>query len=267
MNHPSSRRTSSRTSKRLNHAIWVAALAGGLFAGSTQAQVIVSDPILEGSGAAIDLSTAKSLSQEVLSYARQFEQLQQEVATVQNILMKAQNLGTDISLFDSNLQLISNPDSIINSACPGAGGGGIVGSALNSLASALNPNQPVATRQQMICAQIVTYEVDEYNKTATALNAMGSVHDSTLNKLNSLIASVDTLGKTSNAQAQTAGVNLNVVTAMSTWQTQIKADDAIIETLKKQQSILAKVAMNGNATPLGTLVQATALKAAFTINQ
>lgn len=231
------------------------ALSCGPFSTGALAQglgVVVNDP--------------KSIWQQGLSYARQFEQLQQETQTLQNILMQAQSLGTNINLFGGQLQKITDSDSIIQSACPGAGAG-LVGSLLNSLTSALSPNQPIATRQQMICAQIVIFQIDEYNKTADALNAIGGTSTTTLEKLNSLIASVDTLGKTTNAQAQAAGVNATVVTAMATWQTQIRADEAVIQALKQQQAILATVAMKGNNTLLGNVVQAAALKAAFTINQ
>lgn len=267
MNHPSSRRPSSRTSMRKRGVASGLALVCGLFAAVTQAQVIVSDPILEGSGAAIDASTAAS-------YARQALQLEQEVqsaantyAQLQNILMQAQSLGSNISLVSTPLQKISNSGPIIDAACPGAGGSGIVGEALNAISSALNPNQSIASRQQVICSTIVVYEIDEYNKTVDALNAVGQYSATTLSKLNDLIASVDTLGKTSNAQAQAANINVALAAAMHTWQAQISSDQEMVSALQAQQSILAKVAMHGNPTALGTLVQATALKAAFTINQ
>jgi len=266
MNHPSSRRTASRTSLRLDHAILATALACGLFAGSTQAQVIVSDPILEGSGAAIDASTAAS-------YARQALQLEQEVqsaantyAQLQNILMQAQNLGTNISLVSTPLTQISDSSQIVASACPGAGGG-IVGDVLTALSSALSANEPVTTRQQMICAQIVTYQVDEYNKTVVALNAVGQFSSTTLTKINNLITSVDTLGKTSNAQAQAQSIQLNLEAAMKTWETQVQSDEYMIKALQHQQGVLAKVAMNGSNTILGNVIQASALKLAFTVNQ
>ena len=44
------------------------------------------------------------------------------------------------------------------------------------------------------------------------------------------------------------------------------AYDAMIKTLQQQQQILAHVALKGSNTILGTVVQAAALKAAFTIN-
>lgn len=266
MNNSSPHQTSSRISLRKTGIALSFVLAFGLFSGSTQAQVIVSDPLLEGSGAAIDTTTG-------YAYVRQALQLEQEVqsaantyAQLQNILMQAQSLGTNISLVSTPLTKITDPSQIISSACPGASGG-LVGDALNAISSALNANASVATRQQIICSQIVVYQVDEYNKTVDALNAVGQLNTTTLSKLNNLISSVDTLGKTSNAQAQAAEISVNLSTAMHTWQTQISSDEEMISALQKQQSILAKVAMNGNPTILGTVIQASALKVAFTLNQ
>ncbi|HEY0198837.1 MAG TPA: hypothetical protein VGC19_09885 [Rhodanobacter sp.] len=270
MNNTASHQTMHRPSSRKTGLVVALTLAFGLVASSVSAQVFVTDKLAITSN---HEDSALSYAKQGLQYGKQLEQLTHEVqtdastlATLQNILMQAQNLGTNIQLFDSQLQEITNTDQIIQSACPGAGAG-IVGDLLNSLTSALSSNQPVTTRQQMICAQIVIFQIDEYNKTAKALNAIGSANTSTLSKLNSLIASVDTLGKTSNAEAQAAGISATVTTAMGTWQSQIKADDAVIATLQKQQALLATVAMKGSNTLLGNVVQAAALKAAFTVNQ
>ncbi|WP_431635330.1 hypothetical protein ACQVBX_16040 [Dyella sp. KULCS107] len=243
-------------------AAFFSAVFISIYSANGAAQVLVLD---QGAITASHADASASYIRQGLQYARQAEQLAQQVATVQNILVQAQSLGTNISLFDTQLKEITNTDQMIQSACPGAESG-IMGDLIGSLASVLTSNQPLAKRQQMLCAQIVVFQIDEYNKTAKALNAIGTANTSTLNKLNSLIATVDTLGKTSNAEAQAAGINATVTTAMATWQAQIKADDAVIATLQKQQAILATVAMKGSNTILGNVVQATALKAAFTIN-
>jgi len=249
MKNPSSRRISPRVCARKTGAAFGIAVVCSLFAGSASAQVTgvtISDPL--------------GLVQEVNSATNTYAQLQ-------NILMQAQSLGNNISLFDKPLTPITNYDPIISAACPGAGGGSIVGEALNAISSALNANASVASRQQIICTQIVVYQIDEYNKTVNALNVLGQYSNTTLAKLNTLTSSVSTLGTSSAAQTQAQQYSANVSTAMHTWQTQIQSDEEMVSALQKQQSILAKVAMNGNPTILGTVIQASALKLAFTVNQ
>jgi hypothetical protein len=253
MNHPSSRRTSSRSSLRRSHIALSFALVCGLFASATPAQVIISDPL----GI---IKQAAQLEQEVQSAANTY-------ATLQSILTTAQSLGSNISLVSTPLKKITNSGPIIDSACPGASGSGIAGEALSAIASALNANQSIASRQQVICSTIVVYQIDEYNKTVDALNAVGQYSATTLSKLNDLANLADTLGKTSTAQAQAANMSVALSAAMNTWQTQISSDQAMVSALQTQQSILAKVAMNGNPTILGTVIQASALKVAFTLNQ
>jgi hypothetical protein len=235
------------------------------------AQVLVTDTAAIASNHADSaLSYAKQALQytkQLDQYANEVSQLAQQIQMVQNIVMKAQSLGSNIQLFDGqNLQYIVDTDSIVQSACPGVGSG-LVANLLGSLASALSPNQPIATRQQMICAQIVLYQVDEYNKTAQALNQIGMENMTTLAKLNQLIGLVDTLGTSANATAQAVNVTATVQAALGTWQTEIQADEAIVQSLQHQQAVLATVAMKGSNTVLGTLVQAAALQAAFTVNQ
>jgi len=240
-----------------------------LFAAPVAAQVLVADV---GMAATQNTQLAKQvlqLGKEVETAISTAQSAVNTYTTLQNILMQAQSLGSNITLFDSPMTEIQEPQisQVIDSACPGASGGNLLGSALNALGSALSQNTPIATRQQQICAVIVNLQIDEYNKTVKALNAIGYSSNTTLNKLNNLIASVNTLGTTSSATTQATGAIATLTGAMSTWQTQMKADEATIKTLQQQQSTLAKVAMYGNNTVLGNVVQAAALKAAFTINQ
>jgi len=269
MNHSSPHRATPHSFMRKSGLALGLSFACCLFAGVSQAQVIVSDPILEGSNAAVDATTAASFARQALQLEQEVQSALNTYAQLQNILMQAQSLGSNITLFDSPMTEIQGAqiDQLIDSACPGASGGGLLGGALNALSSALSQNTPIATRQQQICAVIVNLQIDEYNKTVKALNAVGQSSNTTLSKLNNLIAAVDTLGKTSSATTQATGAIATLTAALGTWQTQIKADDATIKALQQQQSTLAKVAMYGNNTLLGNVVQATALKAAFTINQ
>jgi hypothetical protein len=86
---------------------------------------------------------------------------------------------------------------------------------------------------------------------------------STLQTLQTQIISATNQGDSDRVDANAAVNHTQVTTDMADWDSQMKADDAIIATLSQQQSRLAKVAMSGSNTPLGNFVQAATFVGAF----
>ncbi|MEP6898068.1 MAG: hypothetical protein ABI870_06015 [Rhodanobacter sp.] len=255
---------------RTRRSVLTLAVLAGLFAGATCAQVFVTDKASiannqEGFKSQL-AQTVEQYTKQGLQYAKQLDQYRQEVQQYEQLLMTVQGLGTNISLTQNKLTQITDPSALIDQNCPGASGGSVVGSLVTSLTSTISLNQPITASQQQICANIVTVQIDEYNKTVIILNQLND-YGGTLQKLNKLANDVNTLGTTSGATTQATTFSATMAQSMSDWQTSIAGDDALIKSLNQQQQILAKVALNGSNTILGNVVQATALKAAFTINQ
>lgn len=217
-----------------------------LVVGTAHAQVIVEDPT----------SIAKQISQ----YATQLNQYQQEIQQYEQLLMQVQSLTSNVSFLPNTLKTIDSPNELIDQNCPGTPG---VAGLIQSLASSVSPSQSIMVSQQQICANIVTLQVDEYNRTVFIVNQMQTFGGS-LQKLNDLANSVDTLGKTSSTTTQATTQTANMQEAMALWRTAIASDDALIASLEQQQKILAHVAMKGNSV-LGNLVQVGVLAGALAI--
>lgn len=240
--------------------------AGLLSAGLVRAQVVVSDPILEAAQGTSNVTQGTQLAKQILQYEKQIQQYATQLEQLRNMLTKIESLGTGISLVPKTLEPLSSSDQdkLVDQACPGAPAGGVVGSAISGLLG--GSDQPLTERQNLICREIVMIQIDEYNITAHALGSL-TAQASTVQKLNDIINSISTFGESSSATSQAEQFMSQLKLAGDTWQKQIEADEKMVATLRQQQGVLAKVALNGSNTLLGNVVQAVALKAAFTINE
>lgn len=248
-------------------AIMVALL--GMSAGPARAQVLVTDTAaIAADQEGFKSQLAQSISQyakQGMQYAKQLEQYQQQIEQYKQLLMTVKELGANISFSSTKLELIADPTGLIEQNCPNASGGSIVGSLVTSVASEISPETPVTVAQQQICANITLLQIDEYNRTVAVLKQLNQ-YGGTLQKLNNLANEVSTLGSTSGATTQAATYSATTAYAMQDWQTAIAGDEAVIQALNKQQSILAKTALRGESSVLGTVIQAAALKSAFSVD-
>ncbi|MBU6246286.1 MAG: hypothetical protein KGN77_00905 [Xanthomonadaceae bacterium] len=237
----------------------------GMFAGSVNAQWIVHDP---GNAVINESGFASQLAKTIEQYAMQAQQYATQLQQYQNMLTSIESLGTGISLFPKTMQRMSDAQiqKLVEQACPGpALGTGVIGAVTSTLEYEASLNKPITESQQVICQQIVMLQADEYNVTVDAMGQL-AVQASTVQKLSKVVNSISSMGKAASATSQTEQYLSQLQTAAETWQKQIQADEAVIQTLNRQQGILARVALTGSSTVLGNVVQATALKVAFTIN-
>lgn len=249
---PSSNRISRRLTRKLGLII-VMTVACAVFAGGAIAQgVITNDPT--------------AIGKLIAQYAKQIEQYKTQLDQYRAMLTKIKSLGNGVTLSTKTLDRLTQDqsDQLVAQACPGAPLGGIVGGLMSGLGS--SSNQSLTERQQLICKSVVLLQVDEYNITADALGQL-NVQASTVQTLNDIVNGISSLGEANSASSQAAQYMAQLQTASDTWKKQIEADDAMIQTLERQQGILAKVSLNGSNSVLGHVVNAVALKAAFSINE
>ena len=254
--------------RRWGQVVLIAALLG-IAVDAAKAQVLVTDPTAiaaneEGFKSQLAQSVAQ-YARQGMQYAKQLEQYYQQVEQYQQLLMSIKGLGINISLSSSKLEPIDDPSALIDQNCPSASGGSVIGSLVTSAAAAVSPETPITVAQQQICANITMLQVDEYNRTVAMLGKLDQ-YGSTLQKLNKLTNEVKTLGTTSGATTQAVTYSAITAHAMQEWQTAIAGDQAVIQALNQQQSILAKAALKGQSSVIGTVVQAAALKAAFSVD-
>jgi len=234
-----------------------------------RAQVLVTDPTAiaaneEGFKSQLAQSAAQ-YARQGMQYAKQLQQYYQQVEQYKQLLMTVKGLGGNISLSSTKLEPINDPAELIDQNCPSVSGGSVIGSLVTSVASTISAETPITVAQQQICANITMLQIDQYNRTVAILGKLRQ-YGGTLQKLNKLSNEVSTLGSTSGATTQAATFSATTAFAMQDWQTAVVGDQAIIEALNKQQSILAKTALRGKNSVIGTVVQAAALKAAFSVD-
>jgi len=199
--------------------------------GNIHAQVVVTDPT-EESTSSLAASFAK-----VTAFAKQVQQYEQMLTSVVNLNMSS-------LIPNAPLQQISDPSSLIQAKCNG-GSSGVVGALMTSLSSLISGQMDQS--QKAICAQIVTTQVDKYNRTVTMMNQLNT-YGSSLQTLQSSVSSFSNMGESSSTTTAAAGYSAQLQTEMSNWESQMKADDAIIKTLSDQQSILSQMALNGGGS-------------------
>lgn len=231
----------------------------GLIGGKANAQVLVTD--IESNA-----TQQSEFVRQGLQYAKQIEQYTTQLEQLHNMLTKIESLGNGISLVPKTLEPLSSSDQdkLVDQACPGAPASAVVAGAISGLLG--SSHEPITVRQNLICRQIVMTQIDEYNITAQALGSL-TAQASTVQKLTDIINSIGTFGESSSATSQAEQFMSQLKLAGDTWQKQIDADEKMIATLQQQQGTLAKIALNGSNTILGNIVQAAALKTAFTVNE
>lgn len=255
---PSVIRSSRQVPPRHKRLAFALALGCFLLSGSVTAQWAVIDV---GNIATNQAGFASQLAKTVEQYAQQIQQYQLQLQQYQQILTSVQGLATGgISLTSGHLTPISDASNLIQQSCPGASGGGILRDMTSIVTSSFS--QSITSNQQNICVQIVLTQVHKYNATVKVVNDTQQFGQQ-LKQLTSSLSLITTQGDSSKASSNAAFQSSQIASEMVDWQSQMAKDDAVIATLQQQQSLLAKVALNGSNTVLGNLVQAGAFAAAF----
>jgi hypothetical protein len=170
---------------------------------------------------------------------------------------------------DNNMTELSQAqiNELISAKCPmTSAGGNIVATAVSNAIQSLDPNSSIAAQQQRICSNTVFIEADEYNATVALYKEMPQLHNSvgTLQGMMQQLKGV--MGNSASATAQTGTFTAAEQHQLTEWNTRVAMDKNIIDTLNKQQSILAAVSLNAKPDLLGSSVQAIALAGAFSID-
>lgn len=229
-----------------------------LLAGGVSAQVVVVDP---GSIASNEQGFATQLAKTIEQYAKQIQQYETQLQQYQQMLSSIQSLSNGLSLAPNQLQHVTNTESLIQGKCSNASSpASLVSSVMNSMSSLMT--QSITQTQQMLCGQIVTTQIHKYNTTVDMLNKLNG-YSNQFQQVEGIARSISTVADSGRAATQVEKYSSAVTTEMGHWQAQMKADDAVIETLQNQQSILGHIALKGNSTALGNVVQATTFARAF----
>lgn len=253
--------TPSKTirSRSMPCRLLVLGLAAGIATvGTAGAQVLVADPT---SVASNEKGFAVQLAKTTEQYAKQIQQYATQLQQYQQLLSSVGSLGNGLSLAPNQLQPVADTAALIQGKCSGATGpADLVGSLMNSMSSLLT--QSIVQTQQALCAQIVTVQIDKYNRTVELLDRLHG-YASQFQQVEDLASAISTLADTGRVSTQVQKYASALDTDMGDWQARMQADDAIIATLQNQQAILSHVALRGSNTILGNVIQAAAFATAF----
>lgn len=226
--------------------------------GGAGAQVLVTDP---GSITANEQGFASQLAKTVEQYAKQVQQYETQLQQYQQMLSGIQNLDNGLSLAPNQLQRVSNAAALIRGKCSGtAGPTDPVSSVMNGTDLLLT--QTITQAQRALCGQIVLMQIDKYNTAVDMLDRLGD-YGSQFRQVEDMARSIGTLADSGRVAAQVDKYRSAMATEMGNWQARMEADDAVIEILRSQQSILGHMALKGGNTVPGNVVQAAAFAAAF----
>nr|WP_063570701.1 hypothetical protein [Luteibacter rhizovicinus] len=209
------------------------------------------------------LKAVKEYAEQAKRWTATLEQYKGELTFWQDMSVKLQGLSFETFTLQNQFKRVPD-DYGMADECPGVTGGlaGDITSALSSFVP--NMGGDVIKQQRTTCQLIVQTKNHKYNATvdylqslAQALKDLATIADERARKVG-----------TQNGQLQgviddTNRYKASVDTAEKTWRTEMTQSDAQIQMLMQVQSNLARRAMNGQPSPLGTLVNVAAMKVAF----
>ncbi|ALN83218.1 hypothetical protein LA76x_5116 [Lysobacter antibioticus] len=233
-------------------------LIGGSMATEASAQLVVNDPV--------NLTAhMQQIAEDAVEFGKEAKRWNDTYSHYQQQLIKLQRLNFDSPQMADTFPL--RPDDYgLQDMCPAGGEGGGVRERMTGLLRQIAPKMDgnIVEEQKAICQRMVLAENAKYNESVRMLK--------TLIQRNQQFQQIEAQrdGASSNQGALAANDNeaqrFMVRTSMDLdyWQARMKAYNDYIESLKWDQSRLAKRALQGNrGSLLGQVVQAAALKAAL----
>ena len=253
-----SRRSGSQGTIQMGGLLVAIALALGLGPLNANAQVETNDPVAIG-------KLVSQIEKQVQQYEKQIQQYELQLQQYQQMFINLKSLGNVMPSFNNQLQHL-DANQLAQVECNSPNGTWSVGGIAQSITSSFNKSYVEA--QKEICAQVVTIQVDKYNKTADMMDRM--------NYYNSLAQQTDQSRTGISQESGTGDLNSNtnqaarnladLQTEFANWQSRMAADDSMLKTLQDMQSVLAEAALKGSQDMLSKGVQAAALAAALQVN-
>lgn len=253
----------SRTSRKAPFLTSLA-LACAFMAGNASAGIPVTDVgnmpnhiITQIQSYLNQLNTYTSKIQDGIHQGRDWQHMIQQLTDLSMIFDSFQ------LQFSQNFQKKSLTDGI-SDRC-GGGLGGMISDLMSSIS--LSGADDIIQQQKIICQRIVLLENQKFNDQVDYLNAIMNQMQADIDKAKAQARSSNTNGK--------EGTNL-VMTQLSKQQQDANfelakeraaAFDEMIGTLETQQKNLARIAMNGKTSILGTIANTAILAAALKVNE
>lgn len=189
----------------------------------------------------------------LMRWKRTLEQYQQQLIQIQGVVM-----GFGLPQGQSITKVPAN--YMVAERC----GGGFNLSNLTKVFQ-VNPTGNIIEQQKRICASIQQMENAKFNYTVDFFNEYMPKVQAKLDELESRRNSSNDQGNVAAADNDSLRVGNSSEANFQTWQANIQAYDSYIAGMENNQRLLAKAAMKGKQSVLGTLIKTTALKGALEV--
>lgn len=238
-------------------------LAIGSYSEPTQAQWFTQDNSAILKAVKEYAEQAKRWTDTAIQYKAVLDHYTAQVAFWQEQLVKLQSMNFQLFALQNQFKRIPD-DYGMTDECPGVSGG-LSGDITTALQSFLpNMGGDVVKQQKQLCQLIVMSKNAKYNMTvdylqfiAAASKDLAGIQEDRLSKVAQSPGNLASVAEAAGRYGQ------NLDTARQNWESSMAQQDTQIKMLQQMQSILARRAMNGQPSPLGTLVNVAAMKAAF----
>jgi hypothetical protein len=192
-------------------------------------------------------------SEQLMRWKRTLEQYQNQLIQIQGVVM-AFGLpeGKPVTRVPDNYMVVER--------C----GGGFSLSSLTQVFQ-INPTGNIIEQQKQLCANIQRMQNTKFNYTVDFFTQYAPKLQDELKQSETRRNSSNTQGNVAAADNDALRIGNTADANFQTWQANIQAYDSYIASMENNQRILAKAAMKGKESLLGTMIKTGALKGALEV--
>lgn len=200
---------------------------------------------------------AAQFAKENTQFAREWQQIQDTYTSVKNIL--------EINMASQSFNMVERSEDFgMKERCPGLD----TGFSLSGMIDRTLPDdkKSIPAQQALICGQIVRVENQKHNALVKMFKTAAERGEQ-----------AGTVAKNAKSSRTMGEQNANVMSAQSvanvtqadvmSYQAKVQAYDAMISSLKNDNTLLAKRALKGSTSTLGKIITTGALAAALKVNE
>ncbi|WP_049415074.1 hypothetical protein [Stenotrophomonas maltophilia] len=252
---------SSSATNRVRNTMLALSLTG-MMAVPVQAYTL---PVVE-----IGMNLFNGTMTEVHTLAAQAEAFAEYGVQAQRFIETTQNWAQKLAKFNQIIASPLMPTGVTLKPVPAewnvaerCGAGSIM--SLSGILTALdmNPGGDIAAQQRNICAAIQMLENQKYNETVEVVQKTMPDMRKVLDRIRDIRDLFNTEGALSETVTNATVSDIYMQADFATWEKKVGAYDRQIQALTRMQQMLAQRALKGTPSPVGTIIKASALKAAL----
>lgn len=233
---------------------------------------LVSAPALAGGVPVIDIShqvnnvvtqigtrvqEATQFAKDNTQYAREWQQIKDTYTNVSNIFM--------LQRVPANFDMKERSEMFgLKERCPDAGSGFSIGSMIERVTP--DNKKSIQAQQQEICAKIVVIDNRKHNELVKMFKT-GAQREKEAQIASQNARNSRTLGDQGANVQQLQAIAATSQSDAMTSDGKIRAYDSMIASLKNDQTELARQALKGGNSALGTIIKTSALAGALKVNE